>query len=102
MYITNDRFTAGTLLMATYGHEVTSEDDFITKIAVDAAALFIEGGTPGATIVDFLPFCEQPDSCQILMLNCFLPFSAIPPSVVPRCWLSPNGGRVVAHIDADG
>ncbi|KAL5525100.1 hypothetical protein ACEPAF_8969 [Sanghuangporus sanghuang] len=49
------RFTAGTLVMATYGHEVTSENDVITKLAVDSAIRFIEGGTPGATIVDFIP-----------------------------------------------
>ena len=64
------RFTAGTLVMATYGHEVTSEDDIITQLAVDSAIRFIEGGTPGATIVDFIPFCENPILSLILMLNC--------------------------------
>ena len=44
--------------MVTYGHEVKSEDDIIAKLAVDSAIAFIEGGTPGATIVDFFPFCE--------------------------------------------
>ncbi|EJD04870.1 cytochrome P450 [Fomitiporia mediterranea MF3/22] len=49
------RFTAGTLVMATYGHEVNSEDDIIARLAVDSAIRFIEGGTPGATLVDFIP-----------------------------------------------
>ena len=44
--------------MATYGHEVNSENDIIARLAVDSAIRFIEGGTPGATLVDFIPICK--------------------------------------------
>lgn len=46
--------------MATYGHEVKSSDDFIVKAAIDATSKFVNAGTPGATLVDFFPLCEQP------------------------------------------
>ncbi|KAH8114944.1 cytochrome P450 [Phellopilus nigrolimitatus] len=52
------RMSTGSLLMVTYGHEVVSDDDYVTKIAVDALSRTSESGTAGATPVDFFPICN--------------------------------------------
>ena len=54
----NDRATAGTLTMATYGYPVLSDYDPYVTLVEKTAALTIALGAPGGTTVDFVPMRE--------------------------------------------
>ena len=48
------RLSASTLVLATYGHEIKSDDDQIYRLAREMAKK-TEIGVPGATIPDLIP-----------------------------------------------
>ena len=52
------RFTAGTVVKSTYGHEVKSNDDELVQLATEAVIAATSLGMMGLTPVDFAPFCE--------------------------------------------
>ncbi|KAI5115931.1 hypothetical protein M0805_002081 [Coniferiporia weirii] len=54
-----NRMSTATLVMATYGHKVESDDDEYTRLAVDAASRASAAGVPGATLVDLVPFLRH-------------------------------------------
>lgn len=45
-----------TILKATYGHDVVSDEDRYTTLAVEAASRAVASGVPGAPLVDLFPF----------------------------------------------
>jgi hypothetical protein len=45
--------------MSTYGYEFESEDDPKRAMVERAVRMTNEGGAPGATLVDIIPFCEH-------------------------------------------
>ena len=45
-----------TILKATYGHDVVSDEDRYTSLAVEAASRAVASGVPGAPLVDLFPF----------------------------------------------
>ncbi|KAH8114956.1 cytochrome P450 [Phellopilus nigrolimitatus] len=57
-----NRMSTGTLMMATYGHKVESDNDAYAMIAVEASSLATEGGAPGASLVDFIPILRYAPS----------------------------------------
>lgn len=47
------------MTMATYGHQVVSDDDAYVNIVEKANAMTVQSGSPGGTPVDFFPPCES-------------------------------------------
>lgn len=52
------RLTASLMMESIYGHTVTSSDDEYLHYAEAALKGTTEVASPGAAIVDILPFCE--------------------------------------------
>jgi Cytochrome P450 len=49
------RYTTGTILRLTYGHNVMSLDDIHVRTADRAATATVQAGSPGSMLVDFIP-----------------------------------------------
>ena len=56
------------MMEVAYGHEVTSLDDEIVVLAEKAVGATTEAGSPAATLIDFLPFCERLFTIHALLL----------------------------------
>lgn len=52
----DDRLLAGAISLASYGHEVMSDDDELIVQMEKVAQISTTVGTPGQTPVDFFPF----------------------------------------------
>ena len=50
-----DRAVAASVVMAAYGHKVTSNDDPYIHLVEKASRMTAASGSPGATPVDFVP-----------------------------------------------
>ena len=66
MMLSLHSFAAGLMLEIGYGHTVTSDDDEYLHYAEAALRGTTEVASPGAAIVDILPFCED---CVLLALT---------------------------------
>jgi hypothetical protein len=53
-------YVASIVVRVTYGYDFESSNDPRKLLADKVNADSTEGGNAGATIVDFLPICEQP------------------------------------------
>lgn len=51
-------YVGAVMMEVAYGHPVTSLDDEIVVLAEKAVGAATEAGSPAATLIDFLPFCE--------------------------------------------
>ena len=51
---------SGTLSIAAYGHEVTSENDELVANMDEVSHITNATGSPGSTPVDFFPICTSP------------------------------------------
>ena len=49
------RLVAGTIAMITYGHQVTEKNDSIVRSIERVVDFAVSIGSPGATIIDFVP-----------------------------------------------
>lgn len=49
------RLIAASILMATFGHEVTSEDDAYISLVKRTTKMSTDAGSPGGTIIDLFP-----------------------------------------------
>ncbi|KAI5121128.1 hypothetical protein M0805_002800 [Coniferiporia weirii] len=49
------KLVAGMIVLMVYGHEVVSEDDPYIKLVDQASKMTISSGSPGATLIDFIP-----------------------------------------------
>lgn len=49
------RFSASSVLSATYGYSVEPENDPLVKLNTHAEEVVVKPGPPGATLVDFFP-----------------------------------------------
>ncbi|KAI5121129.1 hypothetical protein M0805_002801 [Coniferiporia weirii] len=49
------KLVAGMIVLMIYGHKVVSEDDPYTKLVDQASKMIISSGSPGATLIDFIP-----------------------------------------------
>ncbi|EJC99757.1 uncharacterized protein FOMMEDRAFT_93027, partial [Fomitiporia mediterranea MF3/22] len=52
------RYATSLILLATYGHKVSSEDDELVALNVFAEYVILKPGPPGTTIVDVFPIRE--------------------------------------------
>lgn len=84
----DDRLLAGTISLASYGHEVMSDDDELIVQMEKVAQISTTVGTPGQTPVDFFPFrmwllsFAKHDEILIVFLSSFFP------DLAPRCRIS--------------
>ncbi|KAJ8520726.1 hypothetical protein ONZ45_g2491 [Pleurotus djamor] len=53
-----NKFTTAVILRIAIGHQVLSDDDEFVKITSDVGQALNEGGLPGGTVVDWLPFLQ--------------------------------------------
>lgn len=88
----DDRLLAGTISLASYGHEVMSDDDELIVQMEKVAQISTTVGTPGQTPVDFFPFrmwllsFAKHDELLIVFLSSFFP------DLAPRCRISEEVG----------
>lgn len=54
------RLIAASILMATFGHEVTSEDDAYISLVKRTTKMSTDAGSPGGTIIDLFPSRQYP------------------------------------------
>ncbi|KAJ8520580.1 hypothetical protein ONZ45_g2645 [Pleurotus djamor] len=54
-----NKFTTAVILRIAIGHQVLSDDDEFVKITSDVGQALNEGGLPGGTVVDWLPFLQH-------------------------------------------
>jgi hypothetical protein len=52
------RFATGVIIQVTYGHQITSSDDWYLNVARDASLALFETGIPGGTLIDAFPARE--------------------------------------------
>ena len=45
-------------MMATYGHQIESNDDEFVHLSKKVTELIVEVGSAGTALVDFLPICD--------------------------------------------
>jgi len=58
-YLRHIRYVASLILHLAYGHRVNSTDDIYVRISETGVTEFIEAGSPGNQVVDFIPACES-------------------------------------------
>ena len=58
LLMTSTSLSSATMTMATYGHQVVSDDDEYVNLVERTNAITVQTGSPGGTPVDFFPPCE--------------------------------------------
>lgn len=73
MQLMSYRAVAASVVMAAYGHKVTSNDDPYIHLVEKASRMTAASGSPGATPVDFFPACRS----SLILSHNFFEFSAL-------------------------
>lgn len=81
---TGDRTAGSVVLDLVYGYQVKERDDEIVRIAEVATLEFSRAATPGAFLVDSLPFCKC--TVPVFLASTTQKFS-------PQCAMSLSGSQ---------